>query len=149
MDLTNDFFKNINHNIFYNSIDVDADKCMICGLPYDENNRVTLDCGHVYHNECVNLIIKKSPLFACPYCKNYQAKFNIIKKCKYVTKNGKICTNKCITDVGICKFHNKYLKNNVCFGIVKSGKNKGKRCNFTPIDNNFFCKIHYKCCKND
>ena len=79
MELTNDFFKNINHNIFYNSIDLEDDKCMICGLAHNENNRVTLDCGHVYHDTCVNLIIKKSPLFVCPYCKDYQAKININK----------------------------------------------------------------------
>jgi hypothetical protein len=147
MDILTNFFKNSNYNKFYNSIDPMADKCMICNLPYNDINKVTLDCNHIYHNCCVNLLLKNTPLFVCPYCKAYQEKYKIISTCKYVTKQGKKCMKTCLSDIGICPFHSRYLKSDICFGIYKTGKNKGKRCCFKPKKNELFCKIHLKSMK--
>lgn len=144
MDLLNNFFKNSKYNDFYNSIDDNCDKCMICNLPYDETNKTTLNCKHIYHSSCISLLLKNTPFFTCPYCQGYQEKYKLISTCKYVTKDGNKCLKTCLSDIGICNFHCKYVKNNVCFGILKTGKNKGKRCSYKSINNKLYCKIHLK-----
>lgn len=147
MDINN-IFHNNEYIDFYNSIESD-DKCMICLTNYNLYNKVTLECNHIYHNSCINLLLKNTHYFICPYCKLYQDKFNLSKICKYVTKNGKKCNKMCLTDSNICIFHNKYMTNNICLGIYKYGKNKGKRCLYKPINGKFFCKIHNKLIKKD
>lgn len=140
MELLEDFFKNTNYNKFYKSVDCNNNNCAICNTPYDENNKVTLDCKHCYHQNCINDLLKSSHYFTCPYCKSYQAQFKIKKTCKYITKTLKTCNKECISDLGICSFHHKYMKTQTkCMAICQSGK----RCTHKKITNSLYCKKHY------
>jgi len=141
MDVLDNFFVNNKCNMFYKSINCIEDICAICNLPYDENNKITLDCKHIYHENCVNKLLNTSTYFTCPYCKNCQVTYKLQKKCKYITKDLKKCNRMCLSDIGICTFHHKYMKNNnKCMGICRSGK----KCEFKKIKNYLYCKKHNK-----
>ena len=141
MDILDNFFTDNKCNIFFKSVNCIEDKCAICNIPYDQYNQVTLDCKHVYHECCINNLLKTSHYFTCPYCKTYQAKHKLIKTCKYITKDNKVCNRTCLSDLGICNFHHKYMsKNNKCMGICRSGK----KCDYKRINNSLYCKKHKK-----
>tara|TARA_A100001015_G_C14802122_1_gene637379 strand:- start:307 stop:750 length:444 start_codon:yes stop_codon:yes gene_type:complete len=86
--------------------------CMICYFPIiSKNDNLSLSCSHHYHKSC----LKSNRIFiTCPYC------LKVTKK--NIKKNKKKKVEKHI-DV-------------ICKAILKSGKNKGKKCNRKN------CKIH-------
>ena len=115
--MNNNIFQKSSYTDFYNSIDND-NKCMICLTNYNSYNKVILDCNHVYCNICIDLLLKKREYFKCPYCESNQYKIFLSKPCNYVTKNGKKCDKDCLTQSGICIFHNKYMPNNTCLNVA-------------------------------
>jgi hypothetical protein len=98
--------------------DDDDRTCYICHFPIKDNEKsVKLKCKHNYHSCCLD--IRKKSFIKCPYCLTV-TKNPILKK---QTKNDE----------------NNGLK---CNAILKSGKNKGKKCGKTN------CKRHKKqCCQ--
>ena len=89
--------------------------CMICHFPIcTKKESLSLSCNHKYHKNCINT----NRLFIkCPYCLK-------------------------VTKKNIKKNNEKKKINILCQAILKSGKNKGKKCNRKN------CKIH-KQSKND
>jgi hypothetical protein len=49
------------------SIDFKNDKCVICLEYFNENNNITLICGHSYHYDCILKWFEKD--LKCPICK--------------------------------------------------------------------------------
>lgn len=92
-------------NLDYNRI------CNICKLNTNDYDRITLNCGHIYHTDCLN-ISNKTNIINCHYC---NSKNNINKyTCKYIDYDNPDykCNKKCINDCSICKVHtNKIIKN--------------------------------------
>ena len=77
---------NINIKNLYDQLSNEISKvdynniCNICKLSTNSYDRITLNCGHIYHLECLN-ISNKNNVINC-YCNN---KSNIEKKtCKYI-----------------------------------------------------------------
>lgn len=108
----------------------------------------------------------------CPYCRNVidnilpyipnlpdvdkllfvnsPAKYSYYpKKCSYIWKSGKRknthCGKPCLNE--FCNQHSKYAKESsnqkiCCNAILKTGKNKGKKCSLNVFKSGF-CKRHY------
>lgn len=103
-----------------------GEECLICHFPITCNqDLLKLDCNHCYHKKCLEY---KTSHILCPYCNKLtlkpKQKLSIKPKLK--------------------------PKQNICNVILKTGKNKGKKCG------RLNCKIHnnnnktqlYKCFAN-
>ena len=78
--------------------------CNICKLPTYKYNRITLQCSHIYHIDCIKA--KSSKIIKCPYC---QEKNKIISNnCKYIN-----CCKNTINDSQYCNMHIKQIENNI------------------------------------
>lgn len=101
---------------------IKGETCMVCHFPIENDiDNFKLKCNHCYHKSCIKTKLKN---ISCPYCLQitYSKKCIICKKFIF---NKKICED--------CDIKNKHNK---CQVKLKSGKNKGKRCN------RINCKIH-------
>lgn len=137
------FFKNQIYNDFYENIETNSNICMICTLPYNLYDKVTLTCNHTFHESCINEIMKNEHFVSCPYCKSCNAKFKLSSLCKYATKSGKVCEKFTLADHSLCKFHARYMKkHNNCNHIFSNGKNEGKRCKNKACKDKLFCEEH-------
>ena len=45
----------------------DSNLCSICLDAYDQQKAIQLDCGHIYHSQCIRLWIKDHD--TCPLCR--------------------------------------------------------------------------------
>ena len=84
-----------------NNNKIKGEKCMVCHMNDLKKNLLKLDCNHYFHESCVK---KKNNVIKCKYCN---------KKTKLKSKGSSKKSN----------------KNKKCQAILKSGKNKGKKCN--------------------
>ena len=97
-DLTSFFKEDIFNEYIEDNITENKDKiCMICFSEYNNINKVTLECNHVFHNSCILDLLNKSQHLVCPYCKMYQTKY-IKKKCLH-------CNLYTYADSKLCEFH--------------------------------------------
>jgi len=90
----------MNYNIqqLYNELNEELlnsninDICNICKLPTKKYERITLNCGHFYHINCIN-ISNRTLQYICPYC----------------SKRNKIEKNRCIFIKKKLKYSNDHL----------------------------------------
>lgn len=128
-----------------------GEKCLICHLPISKKqNKIKLNCSHLYHTKCILNYSKIKKTIKCQYCSQITknkickicGKYYIGEKCcnnkfdskctaifKYGKNKGKICGKV------NCKRH-KQINNNICKNIIKSGPKKGQICN------RINCKYH-------
>jgi hypothetical protein len=94
----NKTFYGSNNNIIQHVSDDDIDiinyddvknDCAICFDEILKINEKILDCGHIFHKNCINDWTKINPI--CPYCRKYTNKyFDCILKNKYSSNKCKI-----------------------------------------------------------
>ena len=65
------------------------EECSICFEEIKNNNFKTLNCGHIFHKNCIDSWLKINPI--CPYCREYTNKyFECSIKTKYLFKKCRI-----------------------------------------------------------
>ena len=128
-------------------------ECPICCEAIMDEDLCKLNCGHMYHYNCILNSIKLSvnkyskKCRECPYCREYggylELKPGIIPiknvHAEYTNISGKSMTSKELE---------KYLVKGKCMAILKSGKNKGMQCQKEPLEDNKYCKRHSTLKKN-
>ena len=128
------FFTDSTYNDFIQNTTIkDEDHiCMICSCEYNDLNKVTLECNHIYHNSCIIDLLKSTQYFCCPYCSMHQNKHALKTKCQ-----------KCIiysyADSNLCIYHATF---NRCNGILKHGPDKGKQCRYKRKNSTMYCLKH-------
>jgi len=90
--------------------------CDICSDVLD-TNLVKLNCGHIFHYDCIKMAYKYAKKMECPYCRQNGGKINKLEDtCKAIIKTGKnkgcACKNK-IKIGKYCGKHLNYEKNNI------------------------------------
>ena len=91
---------------------MDDKTCLIC---YEEGDLFTIKCGHKFHYDCIMKEYKYQKRCICPYCRTNN-KFLKLK-------------DNYIPQLGIHKeYFDFFLEPKYCCSIIKSGKNKGKKC---------------------
>ena len=141
--------------------------CNICKLPTYKYNRITLNCTHIYHINCIKA--KKLKIIKCPYCqKRNKISSDICQhlNCNNSTINdSKYCNvhiNKIINKIskyenicGICNDYNsdieklKNLQNNNTTGVSNYLMKNGNLCSNKLKNNLHLCGIHNKKVIND
>tara|TARA_Y100000768_G_scaffold387971_1_gene381255 strand:+ start:2397 stop:2960 length:564 start_codon:yes stop_codon:yes gene_type:complete len=141
--------------------------CNVCKLPTYKYNRITLQCNHIYHIDCIK-VTKNTKLIKCHYC---QKKTKIIsKKC-----NHENCNKFTINDSNYCNIHIRKIKINInkfsdkqiieinnkldSLILLRDTPNTSNICNFCMKNNNIctnklknnnnLCGIHKKKLLND
>ena len=117
------------------------EECWICGDVLHNGKYVQeLKCGHKFHYECILKTFemdkdisngKKKYLNYCPYCSKEIGLLEIVNGLTNIKKG---------IHYGIKEKKPIYM-NEKCISILKSGKNKGERCNRK-------CILGYKTCGN-
>ena len=103
------------------------DLCDICGDTKCSKFIQKLDCGHEFHYECILTTFRLDKYNTCPICRQVQDTLPIVNGLKKIY-------------YGIHYYDEKPLLNNtLCNHILKSGKNKGNKCNKN-------CKLGYNVC---
>ena len=143
----------------------DTDLCAICyeELRYsDSNNPIeTLSCGHKFHYNCIfNSLKEKSLLYksiskikACPYCRKSINYLNLPKK-TFPHKNIHIEYNEIEIYIQSNNFDilnektKKYMNENLCQTILRTGKMKGTQCQRKKQKNSDICHIHKRYFEN-
>jgi hypothetical protein len=110
------------NDIYNNIIEEENKKEDICNICYYKtlNDKVELSCKHIYHGKCI-----KTSKF-CPYCTISIKKIKILSS---VVPSG-------VVPSGVVPSGVPSDVPNICKVILKSGKNKNKKCG----RNN--CKYH-------
>ena len=91
----------------------------ICGICSDilDTNLAKLNCGHIYHYECIKMAYKSSAKAECPYCRQYGGKLKKMEEtCIAINKTGKNKGCRCKNKIKIGKYcgrHLNYEKNNI------------------------------------
>ena len=104
--------------------------CIICGENLNEKYSLNLECAckSIYHYECIFNTLKNDKYRKCPYCSTYDIKLPLVNGLKVVDKY-------------IHKIDNNIeYENMMCQTILKSGKNKGNKCEKN-------CKLGYDVCQ--
>lgn len=123
---------------------VEGEKCLICHFPDKSENLIKLSCNHFFHSKC--LCLDHSKLWIkCPYCE----KPTILNN-NNISRLENIPTCTVILKSGINKGKKCNRKNckyhspilSSCTEILKSGPRKGEVCN------RINCKYHSKIIKN-
>lgn len=131
-DLTNFFKEDIFNEYIEENITENKDKiCMICSSEYNDLNKVTFECNHVFHNSCIFDLLKTSKHLVCPYCNMYQN--------KYLKNRCQNCVVYTYADSKLCGFH---ATLNRCSAILKYGPNKGKQCKYKRKNGKIYCLVH-------
>lgn len=130
-------------------------ECPICYDTLDET-QITLDCGHIFHYECILKTFLKDVRISrkCPYCRDdvdylelrnnqypirgIHKEFNLIEQC---IKNNNFNEIKKITK--------KFLCQNKCQAILKTGIKKGYQCGKAKKKNHDYCHLHLKDLSNN
>ena len=129
---------NLLDTLFFDDFDnynLEEDQCLICYK--NINNPIILNCKHIFCYNCLlnsykgkkcNYHTKSSRM--CPYCRtpsNYLPLINGIKPLKGIHK----------------EFYYKHKVNiNYCLALLKTGKNKGNKCNCKCISGSDYCGRH-------
>ena len=100
---TYNILDNIKPNNYSNNLEISLEECSICYEDIEEKDKKILNCGHIFHNKCINNWIKINPI--CPYCRNY-----IINSFECIFKQ-KLFSNKCKIILDEAKFSNIIIKN--------------------------------------
>ena len=67
--MTDKSFKTLPKQVYNEDFMADKDFCAICQTNFENGDRlVALVCGHVFHEECIEVWLKKSKQ-ECPICK--------------------------------------------------------------------------------
>ena len=102
--------------------------CSICGDELSKQYAHKLQCGHIFHYECLLKSFKGSGNNDCPYCRSIDNRLPLVNGIKIINK----------------RIHNTSDMNNYknipCKTILKSGKNKDNECGK-------LCKLGYFTCQ--
>ena len=83
--------------------------CDICSDVLD-TNLAKLNCGHIFHYECIKMSYKYSHKTECPYCRQNGGKLkNPCNICKAILKTGKNKGLQCNNKVKIGDYCGKHL----------------------------------------
>ena len=130
-------------------------ECLICFSTFEEGEKdlVKLECGHVFHYDCIYACYKhatdsktltKKTLRKCPYCREnggyLPLKDNLIPE-KYIHKEWKSFMT--LVDQGKTEEYGKFMNKCKCMAICTSGVNKNKQCPNKPKENGY-CLRHFK-----
>ena len=106
--------------------------CPICGDELSKHYSHKLNCGHIFHYECLFKAFKCGRNNDCPYCRSENNLLPIVNGIKSVHKK--------IHDTSDM---NSY-QNIPCKTIIKSGAKKGQECGAHCKIGYFTCKRHSK-----
>ena len=117
---------------------MDEKSCFICGDNIKKKLFYKMKCGHEAHYECIMISFKNdsTKLNQCPYCRNNNGLLPIVnglKKIEYGIHCDSYANKK--------EIESKY-ENIKCQHILKTGKNKGNKCNNNCIIGFNFCGKH-------
>ncbi len=115
---------------------MDCINCSICGEPNELKLTHELNCGHVFHYNCLLLSFRNMQTDRCPYCRKSGNKLPLVNGLK-----------KIYYDIHDTKDIDTYV-NIKCKHILKKGKNKGKTCSKYCLLGEEFCSIHLEKNKN-
>jgi len=140
---------------FFENID-EKKMCKPCSnnLKKTSKSKITLDCGHSFHHEClVDWLINKdkknsySYKLFCPYCRK---KFSYVPlpenmfPIRFIHQEYNIIqsfiNNK--DEVSLSEACSKLFNQHHCNTILKTGKNRGYQCSRQKIDGSDMCKLH-------
>ena len=111
----------------------DQEECGICGLEIKDKYSYKLICNHEFHYECLMKSFQNTPKMKkeynhCPYCRSEKNLLPLVNGIKIIDKN-------------IHNLENINTYENIkCNTILKTGKNKGNKCDK-------FCKLGYFTCQ--
>lgn len=104
--------------------------CAICNESLNIKDKLdhTLTCNHAFHYECLYNSFKYSKNLDCPYCRSIDNKLPLVNGIKKINE----------------KIHilDENYTNILCDNILKSGKNKGKKCGNNCVIGFNKCKKH-------
>jgi len=66
----------------------EQNECYICSDELNSENITILDCGHKFHEPCIEMSYKNANNTLCPYCRQ-PSKQILSQKCKGIIKSGK------------------------------------------------------------
>ena len=119
---------------------MENENCYICGLSLKDNFCHKLPCDHIYHYECImnTFIHTRRYTFnyhnQCPYCLKDSGYLPIVNGLKKLNIGVHVAT--------IQDSFNIEIKNTLCKAILKTGKNKGNKCNKKCALGYEYCKRH-------
>ena len=127
-------------------------ECSICLNKLTKNTK-TLECGHTFHYDCLQTslrkIVQRTSQFKkkyceCPYCRSYNGYIPLLPQTipiKGVHREFKDFEKNVIS--GNINELKKYLNENTCGAILKSGTNKGSQCQKMKKESGY-CSRHEK-----
>jgi hypothetical protein len=132
------------------------DICPICYENFEYNDITILKCGHKFHDQCILETyknnrdnIKNIYIRCCPYCRKdggyLPLKPNLFPL-KKIHNEWNIINNEMIknNNKNINDLIYPYLNKEVCYAIIKTGKNKGTQCLKKKYGNLNYCCLHTK-----
>mgnify|MGYP006151245465 CR=1 FL=1 len=116
-----------------------SNDCSICGGNIDNKYKITTECNHTFHYECLmNSYIYQKKKKSCPICRSSCGLLPIINGLKKPIKLIHYNYDNEITNDDMTI---KYI-NEPCNYIFKKGKNKGNKCNKNCYLGYYQCKYH-------
>jgi len=106
--------------------------CIICGENLEIKYSLSLNCtcNYKFHYECIFTTLKNDKYNKCPYCAKPFQMLPLINGIKRINPT---------VHQGPLEYENK-----MCQSILKSGKNKGNKCDKNCKLGYFTCNRHFK-----
>jgi len=128
--------------------------CNICHTDLEpEDDLVKLQCGHVFHYECIYITYKNNidkskynkRIRICPYCRDNGGYLELKKgviPVRHIHKEYNEFIHYIVHDIK--EKYIQFLDTSKCLAILKTGKNQGQQCCLKPTQEKSFCKRHKK-----
>lgn len=125
--------------------------CGICGLELSEKFSHKLNCGHVFHYECLmksfnNTSYNKKYSNICPYCRKNSSHLPLVNGLKKVIPG--VHCDISNYEIETLKKQLKEKYSHKCEFTLKRGKNKGNHCGKTCVLGYGYCRSHLEQMKN-
>ena len=127
---------------------MDDKTCHICSMEYNDDDKITITCGHTFHRFCLLESLKIDKSRHCPYCRSTFPLLTCNDDEQFIKGIHKPKLVNPTPPIG--------LNVSFCCAILKRGSRKGQECGAyipkyksnsiypTHTLNNFYCKRHSK-----